>query len=71
MCNLNQIVFEYRSKYKRWITELYKYCVEFEIQYKIILIDWHDILKRDCITSLDRRTKKEANPSWPYALTKQ
>ena len=55
--SLNHVVSEYRSKYKRWITELYKYCVEAEINYTIILLDWQDILKCPCIKSLDRRTQ--------------
>lgn len=57
MDNLNQLVFEYRSKYKRWISELYKYCADAEANYTINLIDWQDILLCPCIKSLDKRTQ--------------
>lgn len=55
--NLNQLVLEYRSKYKRWISELYKFSSENEANYKIVLIDWQDILLCPCIKALDRRTQ--------------
>ncbi len=56
--NLNELVFEYRSKYKRWITELYKYVSDAEAHFQINLIDYQDIMLCPCIRTLDVRTQK-------------
>ena len=55
---LNDLVYEYRSKYKRWITELYKYVSDAEAHYQIYLINYQDIMKCPCIRTLDGRTQK-------------
>ncbi len=54
---LDELVDSYRKKYTHWAKELFKYCIEQERNYNIILLDYEDILSCPCILGLDKKKR--------------